>query len=52
MCLPGELPLEELLFKYSKEIFKDKNTKFWQNPILKDEYNTRINYKTTRKRKI
>lgn len=52
MCLPGELPLEELLFKYSKEIFEDKNTKFWQNPILKDEGITKRNYQTTIQREI
>lgn len=52
MCLPGKLPLEELLFKYSKEIFEDKNTKFWENPILKDEGITRRNYQTTIQREI
>lgn len=52
MCLPGELPLEELLFKYSKEIFEDKNTKFWGNPILKDEGITKRNYQTTIQREI
>lgn len=52
MCLPGEFPLEELLFKYSKEIFEDKNTKFWQNPILKDEGITKRNYQTTIQREI
>lgn len=52
MCLPGDLPLEELLFKYSKEIFEDKNTKFWGNPILKDEGITKRNYQTTIQREI
>ena len=52
MCFPGDLPLEELLFKYSEELFEDRSTKFWGNQILKDEGITKRNYQTTIQREI
>ena len=52
MCFPGDLPLEELLFKYSEELFEDKSTKFWENPILKEEGIIKRNYQTTIQREI
>lgn len=52
MCFPGDLSLEELLFKYSEELFEDRSTKFWGNQILKDEGITKRNYQTTIQREI
>ena len=45
ICLPGKKSIEELFFKYSKDLFKNDIKNFWQDSFLEDNGYTRVWYR-------
>ena len=45
ICLPGKKSIEELFFKYSKDLFENDIKNFWQDSFLEDNGYTRVWYR-------